>query len=178
VRLSGEAFFEVAKDPEHPFLVNVDGQTIEVTGTSFNVRAYDNSRKVQTTLKTGRIKLITSKGYIELSPGQQAELDKTTGRLALNEVNASHFDSWKDGRYEFVNENLIEVFHMVERWYDVQLIYDEADFKAMNFSGVIKRDKPVQHFLALLGYSIPIRYEVDLDKVKIEKIKSKRPMQK
>ncbi len=160
VSLQGEAFFEIAKDPEHPFQVVVEGQTIEVLGTSFNVRAYPASKEVQTTLSEGKIKLITSKGFIMLSPGQQAELDKTTGDLVLNEVKTSGFEAWKEGRYEFVNENLIEVLKMAERWYDVDLIYQEDEFKSMNFSGVIRRNKPVEHFLTLLGHSIPIRYEI------------------
>lgn len=169
VSLSGEAFFEIAKDPEHPFQVVVEGQTIEVLGTSFNVRAYNTSREVQTTLSEGKIKLITPKGFMMLSPGEQAELDKVTGEVVLNKVKASTFEAWKEGRYEFINENLIEVFNMVERWYDVELIYQENEFKSMNFSGVIRRNKPVEHFLTLLGHSIPIRYEiVAQDKIRLE----------
>ena len=172
VKLSGEAFFEVEKDADHPFKVVVEGQTIEVLGTSFNVRAYENSTKIQTTLKTGKIKLSTSKGFTTLSPGEQTELDKTTGQLVLNKVNTNHFDSWKEGRYEFINENLVEVFRVVERWYDVELVYNEGDFKTMNYSGVIKRNNSVQHFLALLGHSIPIRYEtMAQDKIRIETIR-------
>jgi transmembrane sensor len=169
VSLSGEAFFEVAKDPEHPFQVVLEEQTIEVLGTSFNVRAYENSREIQTTLAEGKIKLITPKGFMMLAPGEQAELDKVTGDIILNKVKASNFDAWKDGRYEFFNENLIEVFQMVERWYDVELIYHADEFKSMNFSGVIRRNKPMDHFLTLLGHSIPIRYEfVAQDKIKLD----------
>lgn len=173
VKLSGEAFFEVEKDTERPFKVVVEGQTIEVLGTSFNVRAYANSTKIQTTLKTGKIKLSTAKGFTTLSPGKQTELDKTTGQLVLNKVKSDNFDSWKEGRYEFVNEDLVEVFKVVERWYDVELTYHEADFKMMNYSGVIKRNNSIQHFLNLLGHSIPIRYEINMDKIKIERFNHK-----
>ncbi len=168
VKLSGEAYFEVAEDPDHPFHVEVDGQLIEVLGTSFNVRAYPDSREVQTTLSKGSVKLQTSKGYMMLEPGQQAELDRLTGEITLNKVNTANYEAWKEGRYEFVNENLIEVFHMVERWYDVELIYDESEFRNMNFSGVIRRNKPAEHFMILLGHSIPITYEmIGQDKIKI-----------
>ena len=171
VKLSGEAFFEVEKDPEHPFKVMVKGQTIEVLGTSFNVRAYENSAKIQTTLKTGKIKLTTEKGFTMLDPGEQVELDKNSGKLTRREVKPENFDSWKDGRFEFVDENLIEVFNVVERWYDVELVYNPEDFKTMNYSGVIKRSNTVEHFLDLLGHSIPITYEINLDKIRINKIK-------
>ena len=174
VRLSGEAFFEVAEDAKHPFKVKVEGQTIEVMGTSFNVRAYHNSSVVQTTLKTGRIELQTQNERLTLSPGEQTALDKLTGDLSVKKVNPSNFDSWKEGRYEFINEDLIEVFHLVERWYDVELIYNKEDFKSMNFSGVIKRNNSIQHFLTLLGHTIAINYEIDMEKVKINKMKEEK----
>lgn len=174
VYLSGEAFFEVAKDSLRPFKVLVDGETIEVLGTSFNVRAYKNSNHVQTTLRTGKIKLLTSRGFTTLAPGEQTILDKSTGQLVLRMVNPSNYDSWKDGRYEFINENLVEVFHMVERWYDVKLVYKENDFENMQYSGVIKRDKSINHFLNLLGHSIPIKYEINCDEVKIEIKRTKK----
>lgn len=160
VKLSGEAFFEVAKDATHPFRVEVEGQTIEVLGTSFNVRAYPDGHEVQTTLKQGSVKLHTPKGFMTLQPGQQAELDCVTGDIKLVQVNPSNYDAWKEGRYEFRNENLVEVLKMVERWYDVELVYHEDEFKSMKFSGVIRRNKPVDHFLTMLGLSIPIRYEI------------------
>ncbi|MGD9558719.1 MAG: FecR family protein [Mangrovibacterium sp.] len=168
VKLSGEAFFEVAKDATHPFRVEVEGQTIEVLGTSFNVRAYPDGRQVQTTLKEGSVKLHTPKGFMTLQPGQQAELDRATGDIKLAQVNPSNYDAWKEGRYEFRNENLVEVLKMVERWYDVELVYNEDEFKSMKFSGVIRRNKPVDHFLTMLGLSIPIRYEIIAqDKIKL-----------
>lgn len=168
VKLSGEAFFEVAKDAAHPFRVEVEGQTIEVHGTSFNVRAYPDAPEVQTTLKEGSVKLHTPKGFMMLEPGQQAELDLATGDMTLVQVNPSNYDAWKEGRYEFRNENLVEVLKMVERWYDVELVYNEDEFKSMKFSGVIRRNKPVDHFLTMLGLSIPIRYEIIAqDKIKL-----------
>lgn len=169
VKLSGEAFFEVAKDASHPFRVEVEGQTIEVLGTSFNVRAYPDALEVQTTLKEGSVKLHTPKGFMMLEPGQQAELDRSTGEVKLAQVNPSNYDAWKEGRYEFRNEDLVEVLKMVERWYDMELIYDEDKFKSMRFSGVIRRNKPAGHFLTLLGHSIPVRYEIIAqDKIKLD----------
>jgi len=169
VKLTGEAFFEVAKDAAHPFRVIVDGQTIEVLGTSFNVRAYPDGLEVQTTLKEGSVKLNTPKGFMMLKPGQQAELDRSTGEVKLAQVNPSNYDAWKEGRYEFRNEDLIEVLKMVERWYDVELIYDEDKFKSIRFSGVIRRNKPAGHFLTLLGHSIPVSYEIIAqDKIKLD----------
>ncbi len=167
VKLNGEAFFEVAKDKERPFMVEVNGQQIKVFGTSFNVRAYDNSNKIETTLKTGQIQLKAGNQTKMLNPGEQSLFNKTEKKLVICKVDPTTFSSWKDGRFEFQNEDLIEVFKVVERWYDVEITYDENSFKEMHFSGVIKRNKDTVHFLDLLNLTIPISYEIHGDKIKI-----------
>jgi ferric-dicitrate binding protein FerR (iron transport regulator) len=167
VKLDGEAFFEVAKDKTRPFRVELNGQEIEVLGTSFNVRAYGNSGEIETTLQTGCIHLKTGKQTTELVPGEQCLFDKKAQELTINKVDPITFSSWKDGRYEFQNEDLIEVFKVVERWYDVEIITDAAYFKGMHFSGVIKRNKDARHFLELLNLSIPINYQINNDKIRI-----------
>ena len=167
VKLSGEAFFEVAKDKNRPFKVEVNGQQIEVLGTSFNVRAYENSNKIETTLQTGRIKLSTGNQITVLHPGEQSLFDRTNQQLVVSKVDPVTFSSWKDGRYEFQDEDLLEVFKVVERWYDVEIVADKSYFKGMHFSGVIKRNKDARHFLELLNHSIPIKYVIASDKIQI-----------
>jgi ferric-dicitrate binding protein FerR (iron transport regulator) len=167
IKLNGEAFFEVAKDKKRPFIVKVNGQQIKVFGTSFNVRAYDNSTKIETTLETGQIQLQVGNETKMMNPGEQSLFNKTEKQLVINKVDPVTFSSWKDGRYEFQNEDLMEVFKVVERWYDVEITYDENTFKEMHFSGVIKRNKDAKHFLDLLNLTIPISYEIHGDKIKI-----------
>ena len=169
VKLNGEAFFEVAKDKKRPFRVEVNGQQIEVLGTSFNVRAYDNSNKIETTLETGQIQLHTGSQITLLKPGEQSLFIKSERQLVITKVNPETFSSWKDGRYEFQNEDLLEVFKVVERWYDVEITADEMIFKGMHFSGVIKRNKDARHFLELLNLTFPISYEIKADKIRITK---------
>jgi ferric-dicitrate binding protein FerR (iron transport regulator) len=168
VKLKGEAFFEVAKDKKRPFRVEVNGQLIEVLGTSFNVRAYDNSNVIETTLATGQIKLSIGEQITLLNPGEQSLFDKTENQLTVKKVIPSTFSSWKDGRYEFRNEDLTEVFKVIERWYDVDISADEAHFSGMHFSGVIKRNKDVRHFLELVNFSVPISYKINADKIQIQ----------
>lgn len=169
VKLNGEAFFEVAKDKKRPFRVEVNGQQIEVLGTSFNVRAYDNSNEIETTLETGQIQLHIGRQTILLKPGEQSLFNKTEKQLVISKVNPETFSSWKDGRYEFQNEDLLEVFKVVEHWYDVEITADENYFRGMHFSGVIKRNKDAKHFLELLNLTVPIRYEMKTDKIRISK---------
>ena len=167
VKLNGEAFFQVAKDKKRPFMVEVNGQQIKVFGTSFNVRAYANSNKIETTLETGQIQLHVGNETKMLNPGEQSLFNKTEKQLVISKVDPVNFSSWKDGRYEFQNENLVEVFNVVERWYDVEITYDENTFKEMHFSGVIKRNKDAKHFLDLLNLTTPISYDIHGDKIKI-----------
>jgi transmembrane sensor len=167
VQLSGEAFFSVAKDASRPFRVEVKGQQIEVLGTSFNVRAYDNSGEIETTLETGQIKLLAGNQSTLLKPGEQSIFDKISNKLTVEKVDPLTFSSWKSGRYEFHNKDLTEVFKIVERWYDVEITMDEDYFSKMHFSGVIKRNKDVKHFLELLNQTVPIKYEMNADKIQI-----------
>ena len=167
VKLKGEAFFVVSKDKKRPFRVEVNGQTIEVLGTSFNVRAYENSNKIETTLETGQVRLLTGGKTTILKPGEQSLFDKSNHSLTISSVGHKSFSAWKDGRFEFQNEDLIEVFKIVERWYDVEITADETYFKGMHFSGVIKRNKDARHFLDLLNLTIPVKYEIVSDKIKI-----------
>ena len=167
VTLSGEAFFEVAKDRKRPFKVEVNGQEIEVLGTSFNVRAYDNSNEIETTLETGQIRLHIGKQITILKPGEQSNFNRAERKLIISKVDPVSFSSWKDGRFEFHNEDLIEVFNVIERWYDVEITADETYFAGMHFSGVIKRNKDAKHFLEMLNHTIPIKYQIHSDKIKI-----------
>ncbi len=167
VKLNGEAFFDVAKDKNRPFRVEVNGQQIEVLGTSFNVRAYNNSNEIETTLETGQIRLHIGNQTTLLKPGEQSLLDKNTNQMIISKVDVTSISSWKNGRYAFQNKDLIEVFKVVERWYDVEIIADEAYFKGMHFSGVIKRNKDVRHFLDMLNNSISVKYEINADKIRI-----------
>jgi ferric-dicitrate binding protein FerR (iron transport regulator) len=167
VKLSGEAFFEVAKDKKRPFRIEVNGQLIEVLGTSFNVRAYNNSNEIETTLESGEIRLTIGEQRTQLKPGEQSILNKKTNLLTISNVDPANFSSWKDGRYEFQNKDLVEVFRVIERWYDVEIKADESYFQGMHFSGVIKRNKDPKHFLELLNHTIPISYKIELDKIEI-----------
>lgn len=165
VQLNGEAYFEVAKDSKRPFRVKLNGQQIEVLGTSFNVKAYNNSDEIETTLETGSIQLKTGNQITMLTPGEQCIYDRSLNKLIISKVDPYSFSAWKDGRFEFQNEELLEVFKIVERWYDVEIVADEKYFKDMHFSGVIKRNKDARHFIEMLNVSIPLKYEIKADKI-------------
>lgn len=168
VDLEGEAFFHVARDEKHPFIVNVKGQSLKVLGTTFNVRAYRNEECVFTTLESGRVEVKAGDKIVELRPGQQLELNRFSSRLALRSVNTEYYTVWRDGRYLFENESFDDLIRMVERWYDVEFVYPKNFFEGMHYSGVIKRTKPIEHVLNLIDHTTPIEYEIKNDSIYIK----------
>ena len=112
----GEAYFEVAKDAMHPFIVRMNGSEIKVTGTSFNARAYGNEDEVVTTLVEGKVEVNGRK----IVPGEQARCEVNTGNLTVKTVDVNRFIAWKEGYFVFRNERLEDVMKTLARWYGVE----------------------------------------------------------
>ncbi|RKT01754.1 FecR family protein [Chryseobacterium defluvii] len=123
VRISGEAYFEVAHNKDKPFIVSSKGQKVKVLGTSFNVRNYDGME--QTTLLTGRVSITSEIGnkQIQLIPGQQSIV--FNGKSQVRNVDVSDFSSWKDGFFAGSSMSLQYLTKDIERWYDVQFVYPQ-----------------------------------------------------
>lgn len=163
VTLSGEAFFNVSKDKEKPFVVNVKGQSLKVLGTIFNVRSYDNEENVYTTLEEGSVEVKAAGRTVVIEPNQQLIYSRRSNRLSLKKVETNYYTVWREGRYVFENESFDNLIRMVEGWYDVKFEYPKEFFKNMHYSGVIKRTKPVEHVLTLINYTTKIKYEIKGD---------------
>ena len=145
VELSGEAYFEVARDAGKPFYVASDGQEIEVLGTNFNVKAYPNEGVVETTLLQGKVRV---NGKCALSPGQQAQLKK--GSVSVkNDVDVNAVIAWKNGRFNFDSADVSEVLRQLERWYDIQVVLP-AGKTGDHFSGTIPRSASLDQVLRIL----------------------------
>ena len=138
VYLSGEAYFDVSKDKEHPFSVDVNGSVVNVLGTSFNVRAYTDENEILTTLVQGSVKFSAGKESVILKPGEQAVLDKS-GRVVIKEVDTYLYTAWKNGVFAFKKQRLEEIMNVVARWYDVNIFWENASQKEVTFTGKMKR---------------------------------------
>lgn len=119
VEIEGEAYLEVAKVRSQPFRVNSKGQTIEVLGTHFNVRTYDNQK--QTTLIEGAVSVTDGKNIAVLRPHQQSNLYE--GKIQVRDVDAQELIAWTKNTLYFNEIPLVEVFKQLERWYDVDFDY-------------------------------------------------------
>lgn len=131
VELRGEAYFEVAKNMEKPFIVRINDYDICVTGTQFNVRDYSNE-SVVTTLVEGSIQLERGKQIQKLVPGQQALL--VNGRWIIKEVDVTDFIGWREGAFNFKEVCLENIINELARWYDFDVYYQNAEVKNYHFT--------------------------------------------
>ena len=153
VAITGEAYFEVAKNPAKPFLVDVETQAggageIEVLGTHFDINAYADEPDIKTTLLEGSVKIKKSNTVQMLSPGQQAELTPAGIKLDKN-VDVSQVMAWKDGFFLFNNIDIHALMRQVARWYDVDVNF-EGDISAEGYTGKISNDVPLSKLLEAL----------------------------
>ena len=121
ITVSGEAFLEVAPDASHPFYVRTVQSEVQVLGTSMNINAYPNERTEKTTLVTGRI-VVNGKA---LAPGEQARVADKDIRV-VDSVDIGQVLAWKDGLFNFEGLSFEEVMRQLERWYDIEVIYEKG----------------------------------------------------
>lgn len=140
VEITGEAYFEVAKNKTLPFRVQVnDGTEIEVLGTHFNINSYTNEETINTTLLEGSVQVRNKEGKIILKPGQQAKVAGTEKIKILDEVDIEKVMAWKNGVFNFNDASLQEVMRQLERWYDIEVVY-EKNIPKLEFFGKMGKD--------------------------------------
>jgi len=164
VELNGEAFFNVKKDPLHPFIVKTSSVNIKVLGTSFNVEAYnDKFQEVNTTLISGKVEIetLTNKKLAELTPGMMGSYNKTRQSLSLSKVDINLYTSWKKGLLTFNDVPLQTITEKIERWYNVEIIYLNPKLKELRYSGAILKNKPIDQILEVMKITSDIQYKID-----------------
>lgn len=123
VKLYGQGYFKVSPDKTHPFIVETSDINIKVLGTSFDVASYADDVNLVSTLEEGSIAILNSSGkeVARLNPGEQANLNKDTREMSIEEVDTEITTSWKDGRLLFKNAPLVDVVKQLERWYNCEI---------------------------------------------------------
>lgn len=165
VHLKGEACFKVSKDKDHPFIVRTEAMDVQVYGTEFNVMAYTDENLVQTTLLEGSIgvDLKNETGVVQTSmikPNMQVEYYKGNIRGEIKEVEASKYLGWRDGKFQFDNEELGSISRKLERWYGVKFFFQNQNSKNVKFSGEMKRFQDFSTILNLLEYGSDVEFDV------------------
>lgn len=142
VEIHGEAYFEVKSDAENPFIVNTDGLCIKVYGTCFNLRNYDEDNNIYTTLENGCLKLSRTDSpttEVVLSPNQQAVFNRCDSSLTMRPVNTHVITGWREGRFVFEGQSLLNIMHDLARWYNFKFEFDDDSIADIVFNGSIPR---------------------------------------
>jgi len=157
VRITGEAYFEVAKNADWPFFVEENDLVIKVLGTRFDVNGYDNEPIRKTLLVEGSVNIVYQKTESHLEPGMQAQVQRAPGGdqrkpvLTIIPGNIEQTLAWKNGFFAFANADLPTVMRQLARWYDVDVNYEGVIPKdAFEFNGKIGRTLTLEQVLKLL----------------------------
>lgn len=158
VFLTGEAYFEVVKDPVRPFIVSTPQTQTTVLGTSFNVMAYQDEAHTEITLVTGAVRVNAGTKQCQIVPGQQVAVG--SGSFEVRQVNTAFYTSWKDGLFDFDNMTLNELCVKLSRWYDVEFFFMNQTVAEKRFTGAIKRSRSLQFMFDFIQKTSGVRFEL------------------
>ena len=166
VILTGEAYFEVAKDKKRPFRVSVNEMQVNVLGTHFNINAYDDEAAINTTLLEGSVLLSEKSQKVLLKPGQQAQKQKKGTIVVNNKVNIDEVMGWKNGVFYFENANLQTVLREISRWYDVDVVFEKG-VPVRTFEGEIQRNLKLSQVLKILEKN-KVHFKIDGNVLRVQ----------
>jgi len=173
VELTGEGYFEIARNTTMPFSITVNGVRVQVLGTHFNINAYRDEPVIRTTLIEGAVKVEVAGEALSLRPGQQAV---TTGQKAVEggadpwlrldpTADLEEVMAWKEGIFNFKNLDIESIMRQISRWYDVEVVYAGKKPEG-HFSGMISRNTPALTVLKMLEYG-GVHFTIESKKIVI-----------
>ena len=171
VYLEGEAYFEVRRDVERPFIVHSGEQKVTVLGTSFGISCYASEVNNYTTLVSGKVKVDFERGKqsFVLEPGMQVAYNKESGIAMERKVDVAEFVAWKDGKYIFKQKRLEDILSTLSRWYDFEVFYRNEDVKEVMFSGELRRFDDFSYLLRLIERTSDVKFVIDKKVVQVMK---------
>ncbi|SMD02137.1 FecR domain-containing protein [Pedobacter africanus] len=166
IELSGEAYFEVAKNKKQPFKVLTSSaekdrnQEIEVLGTHFNVNAYNDEPETKSTLLEGsvRVSVPVSGAVVQLVPGQQSVMKN--GLLQTVNVDTEEAVAWKNGNFIFAGEGIESIMRKISRWYNVEVVY-QGKIQPNNYIGTVSRFSDVSEVLGILELTKAVHFKIE-----------------
>jgi len=172
VFLQGEAFFEVAHDATKPFIVHTSELDIRVLGTSFNVKSYNEDKKIETTLLEGQVKISKANespddASLILAPNQKAIFQKATKVMDVEQIQAERSSAWRQDKLVFDETTYGEVITQLERWYDVNITFEGEDDLQCKLTASIENET-LEEVLNLLALSHKISYTISGNNIYIK----------
>jgi len=165
VEITGEVYFEVAKNAKMPFRVVAGEMIVEALGTQFNVMSYKNENSVETTLIEGSVSVTQGSRQTVITPGQQIQIDRNGEIKIYDQVDVEEVVAWKNGRFEFNSASLDDIMRQISRWYNVDIVF-EGDFKKETFSGIVSRQSNVSQILKMMEQA-GIKFSVEENKITV-----------
>ena len=166
VAITGEAYFEIARDETHPFIVQRKEVSIQVLGTHFNVNTYDDEDAMKTTLLEGSVRVAKGSETSTLHPGQQAIVSRDNASIkVVDHPDIDEVMAWKNGVFKFNDATIESVMREMARWYDVQVVYDARI--SQHFIADISRDVPVSELLKLLELTDQVHFKIEGKKITV-----------
>ncbi|AXT59752.1 DUF4974 domain-containing protein [Aquimarina sp. AD10] len=170
VTLIGEAFFDIKRNINMPFIVEAENLKIKVLGTSFNVKSYPKDEKIETTLVTGKVevhKQNIEQNPIVLEPSERAVFDKKKSNIKVDKVDSNRIVAWQDGKLIFDNTPLKQVVLDLNRKYDVEFVIQSDSLLQYKYTGEFDNLK-LEEVLELLKISSPINYKYEENKIMLD----------
>lgn len=160
VSLSGEAYFHVKSDKDHPFVVNTSDYDIKVTGTEFNICCYSDNLNTSATLAEGKIQLQMkgSSQVFDINPNEKFTINHLSKEYSLEKADVESEIAWKDGEFIFRKIPFPDLVQRLERWYDVKLNFTDIELQKFAFTGKFKNQETIWQVLDALKLTSPIDY--------------------
>ena len=161
VTLNGEAYFDVAKNPDSPFIINAGAIKIKVLGTSFNVVSYDNDSISEVIVASGKVEVEADgqKNNQKLLPSDRLVLNRLSNSLTKSTVNVQNYTSWKTGKLIFLNDNLDEVIRKISRFYNVDFEVKDNVNKKELFRAILEEES-LEEVLRYMKLTMSVDYEI------------------
>jgi transmembrane sensor len=166
VEMSGEVYFEVAKNPRIPFSVKVQNAVIEVIGTHFNIMAYTDETILVATLLEGSVRVTNGVNTVRIKPGEQARINNHAVEIDIvRDIDGDDIVAWKNGRTFFKDADIKSIMRMISRWYDVDVSY-QGDIPIRSITGGISRNANLSELLKVLELN-KIHFSAEGKKIKV-----------
>jgi transmembrane sensor len=159
IMLTGEAYFEVAKDAKRPFIATVNTMKVTVLGTHFNINSYD-ANSYKTTLLEGAVRISNPFNQAVLKPGQQGIVIAKNSVIKVDKVNVNKVVSWKEGYFMFQDDHIKDIMSQISRWYDVDVEF-RGSMPSQTFGGMYSRNKDINELLKGLELTGLVRFKIE-----------------
>lgn len=161
VNLTGEAYFEVKPNNKKPFIVHSLNQSVEVLGTSFNIKAYPDEYQVYTALLEGSISVGSGGNKVLLTPGMESVCSRESNELEIRPVNTNFSVAWRSGYFMFNDEDLANILNVLSRWYGVKFVYDKPSAGRNTFSGRLNKYNDIETTLKAISMTGGPDFNID-----------------